>query len=357
MKFLYKIHSGFDGFSPNRIPDRLLPGGRLRLGWDTYLDEVEKGDEVWVYFHGPHRFHSGVYAKGLVTHVDRGTRGVFIKPRESSVKEPLTDSATSQRVAEAVGTRFRQVFLFPTEWTVAPKCNVNGSARTCELRQCAACKTWQGLPRIKVGANGLPVRLPLSSSEFTSAYWVLPRRSFYTGRTGPLNKRTTELFSRFKTGQCRLAFPLALGIFEALKAQGTVDFDCIVPIPLSPAKAKAGEIHRTRLLGEELGRLLAVPVHKLLKLNASISKRKVRGEQGATALQFERKYYDALSASERLANFNQVLIIDDVTTEGSTLRCAIRRIQDVNPKCKVSAVTAGQMIVKAVVKRPDDLLK
>ena len=74
-------------------------------------------------------------------------------------------------------------------------------------------------------------------------------------------------------------------------------------------------------------------------------------------MQFEQKYYDALSASERLANFNQVLIIDDVTTEGSTLSCATRRIQEVNPKCKVSAVTAGQMIVKAVVKRPGDLLK
>jgi hypothetical protein len=53
VKFLFKINSGFDGFRPARIPDRLEPGGLLPLGWDRYIDAVDDGSEVWVYFRGP----------------------------------------------------------------------------------------------------------------------------------------------------------------------------------------------------------------------------------------------------------------------------------------------------------------
>jgi hypothetical protein len=70
LKFLFKIHSGFDGFQPKKIPERLISGRKLELGWDAYLDSVEMGDEVWVYFHGPHQFDRGVYAKGFVTDID-----------------------------------------------------------------------------------------------------------------------------------------------------------------------------------------------------------------------------------------------------------------------------------------------
>ncbi|MBI2697616.1 MAG: hypothetical protein HYX31_00385 [Mycobacterium sp.] len=33
---------------------------------------VEEGDEVWVYFQGPHRFDNGVCAKGIVEDIDPG---------------------------------------------------------------------------------------------------------------------------------------------------------------------------------------------------------------------------------------------------------------------------------------------
>jgi hypothetical protein len=61
LKFLFKIWSGYDGFRPAEIPNRQLPGGLLRLGWGRYIEAVELGTEVWVYFHGPHAFENGVY--------------------------------------------------------------------------------------------------------------------------------------------------------------------------------------------------------------------------------------------------------------------------------------------------------
>ena len=37
MKFLYKVWSNYDGFTPAEIPARQLPGGLLRLGWARYI--------------------------------------------------------------------------------------------------------------------------------------------------------------------------------------------------------------------------------------------------------------------------------------------------------------------------------
>jgi predicted amidophosphoribosyltransferase len=76
--------------------------------------------------------------------------------------------------------------------------------------------------------------------------------------------KTDELFRRFKAGEKNLAFPLALGMHEALVARGLESVDAIVPVPLSPDKVAAGEIHRTLLLARELGRQLGVPVRQLL---------------------------------------------------------------------------------------------
>ena len=49
MRYVYKIHSGYDGFSPKRIPER-MSGKTLRLGWKRYVDAIrdklENGEEI-----------------------------------------------------------------------------------------------------------------------------------------------------------------------------------------------------------------------------------------------------------------------------------------------------------------------
>jgi predicted amidophosphoribosyltransferase len=348
VKFLYKIYSGYDRFAPKKIPERLLPGKKLELGWSRYIEDVAKGDEVWIFFHGPQKFEKGVYAQGIVTDIDLGAYRVTIRVRRMSVEKPLTDASTSRRIAQAVATRFRQVFLFPQEWNVAPQCNINSVAQSCANRRCENCPTWQALPLIHEDACAAPQQLPDDYEAFAPAYWVLPRRSFYRGATGPQVNRTSELFYRFKTGQEALAFPLALGMFRALRDRGEIDFDCIVPIPLSPAKEQAGEIHRTRILAGELGDLLGCPSREYLSLKTAISKRNLRSA-GCTRTQFEKKYYAALQVDEKIKQHSRVLVIDDVSTEGSTLKCACNRIRSVHPSCHLFAATAGQMILKGVV--------
>ena len=47
---------------------------------------------------------------------------------------------------------------------------------------------------------------------------------------------------------------------------------------------------------------------------------------------------------------SRILLLDDVSTEGSTLRCAVQAFREVNADCSIVAATAGQMILKSVVR-------
>jgi len=283
VRFLYKIYSGYDGFTPWRIPDRLQPKSLLRLGWTRYLDSVGLGDEVWVYFHGPHRFQPGVYVQGFVRSINAQEAFVLLRVREYDTTNPLTDPGTSVRIAQVVAPRRRQVFVFPPQWVTAPHCTLDSVADSCRKRMCGTCPTWRTLPLIAPTALARPARLPHGlCGHFVPAYWVIPRRCYlhYEGTVSRMIGRTSDVFMRFKVGEEALAFLLALGIYEALRQRELLDFDCIVPIPLSPDKEASGEIHRTRLLARELGKLLGIGVAELLTLRHAISKRRLRTWQG-----------------------------------------------------------------------------
>ena len=51
-----------------------------------------------------------------------------------------------------------------------------------------------------------------------------------------------------------------------------------------------------------------------------------------------------------------MLLIDDVCTEGSTLRACTAGLRAKNPELQVAAATAGQMTVRAAVTREEDLV-
>lgn len=360
MKFLYKIWSGYDGFTPRQIAKRLQPRKRLALGWGRYIDSVEEGHEVWIYFHGPRVWPSGVYAKGFVQAIDANAGKVHLRVRDYSADQPLTDPETSDRIAGIIKARGLQVFVYPEVWETPPECNIELTADSCRARRCESCTAWKRLPLIERSAHVPPRRFPLVAGGFAPAYWVIPSRCYLhqNGRriARPI-ERTSELFYRFKSGEANLAYPLALGIYQALRRRRLLEFDCIVPIPLSPDKAGKGEIHRTRLLAEELEPLLDAHVEELLELSESISKHRLRIQKGLTANQFERLYYETLSVDPRVKSYERLLVLDDVSTEGSTVRCAIQRIRERNPQATIVAATAGQMIVKHVVANESGLVK
>lgn len=236
MRFLYKIHSSYDGFRPAVLPDR-MEGHRLRLGWRHYIDVVEKGWECWLYFHGPHRFENGVYAKGIVDDIDLANGVVSLRLREYRTDQPITSRETSARVAEAVAPRYRQVFVWPDDWTEAPHCELDA----CMARQCDDCKTWKRLPLIGNGHSTRPRRLRWSTYEdIVAAHWIVPSRCYET-RIADEVRDLTKRFTEFKWGEMAYAYPFALSIFEQLRQRELLEFDYVVPIPLSPDKAEKGE--------------------------------------------------------------------------------------------------------------------
>lgn len=358
MKFIYKVWSNYDGFTPSEIPRRRLPGGALRLGWRHYIESVERDSEIWVYFHGRHRFENGVYIKGVPDEVDIDAREVLLRVREYSTDEPLTDDETSALVAEVVRARGLQVFLLPEFLDVAPECDVATAATSCQSRRCGSCPTWKALPVIRERNLGWPAHLSGDVEGFAPGYWVIPPRNFIHQRGQTFKdryRRTSELFKRFKTGERRLAFPLALGMHEALAARELEDVECVVPVPLSPDKEEAGEIHRTRLLATELARLLGVQRRELLTLSSPISKRTFRGQRGFSAAQFEWAYARRLLVRDAVERYERILLVDDVCTEGSTLSACLTKLWEVNAELEVVVASAGQMAVRAAVRREEDL--
>lgn len=352
MRFLYKIYSEYDGFTPQKIPERMLPGNRLALGWRTYADVLEPGHEVWVYFHGRRVRQPGVYAKGFVESVDPDTQQVIMRVRESSVGDPLTDAAMSARIAGVVRLRGRQVFVAPDELEPEAPCALDN----CRNRRCGQCARWRRLPTVDPETYRHPHRLR-GVEAYIPGYWVIPAMCFMYrggGRIAPTIETSSRMFYDFKLGEEAYAFPLALGMYEALRHQRELQFDAIVPVPLSPDKAAAGQFHRTRALSRELARLLGVRVVEALSLRQPISKRVMRNA-GATPSRFERSYAENVVVNDRLARAERVLLIDDVCTWGSTLRVCAAALRRAYPQLTVVAATAGQMIVTDVVTQVDAL--
>ena len=347
MRFLFKIYSGYDGFRPAVIPDR-IEDGLVPLGWKKYFDDAEKGAEVWVYFHGPHRFTPGVYIFGRIAEKDPETKTVYLRCTRYSTDVPLTNPETSARVAAEVSVRYRQVFYFPEALAPRPDCDLDSQATTCERQMCQDCARWQSFPIIQSESLSPPERLlrePVAG--FVAGYWVVPSRCFLSRDEIPARvQQTSDVFYRFKLGESALGFPLAAALDRALRAAeiGLDEYTAIVPIPLSPEKSRARELHRTRVLARHLSLLTGIPVVEALGLSASVSKRRMISV-GYTKVEFERRYRELLTVDGNVQRAGSILLLDDVATRGSTFKSAFRALRSTAPDLEVLPVVAGQMIL------------
>jgi predicted amidophosphoribosyltransferase len=71
---------------------------------------------------------------------------------------------------------------------------------------------------------------------------------------------------------------------------------------------------------------------------------------------FEAAYGRALYVDPAAGEYDRIVLVDDVCTEGSTLSACATALWEVNPSMDIVLATAGQMTVRAAVKHEADLV-
>lgn len=112
--------------------------------------------------------------------------------------------------------------------------------------------------------------------------------------------------------------PLAELLEEALLHRGDLDFDVIVPVPMHRAKVRRRGYNQAELLARALAKRLHLPCDPRLltkKRDLDAQSKLPRGARAANVR-------DAFLAIPRV-NAQRILIVDDVSTTGETIRaCA-----------------------------------
>ena len=202
MRFVYKIHSGYDGFRPGVIPQRM--GGTPPARMAALHRRGGEGVGVLGLLPWAAQVRARVYAQGIVDGVDHDALEVSLRVRHFDSREPIASPEINAQVAALVAPRYRQVFVWPDEWTDTPRC----SLAACKARRCGDCQTWAGFPLIEEGHSSAPSRVPRSAShDVVAAHWVVPRRCYET-KIVPGVRAITRRFTDFKMGRDGVCLPV-----------------------------------------------------------------------------------------------------------------------------------------------------
>lgn len=126
-----------------------------------------------------------------------------------------------------------------------------------------------------------------------------------------------ELIQRFKYGRDQsLMRPLGDLMMPALRDPRLAgkEFDAIVPVPLHPAREREREFNQATLLSLRLARHLDLPVKHLIKRN-----RVTMPQAGFDRTRRLLNLEGAFDLTGRVEGGIRVLLVDDVTTTGTTL--------------------------------------
>lgn len=112
--------------------------------------------------------------------------------------------------------------------------------------------------------------------------------------------------------------PLAALLEETIRARGDLDFDALVPVPMSRSKERRRGYNQAELLARELSKKTGI------RCRTDFLARRRGGETQSTLARKERRanVRDAFRASRKVSE-RAILLVDDITTTGETLRaCA-----------------------------------
>jgi len=358
MNYLYKINSSFDGFTPQKIEERLEKDSYLVYNWREYFDDLSRGDIIFTYFTGPGT-RKGIYLISKVSEIKKDKR-VIGKVLRYDRNEPLIPPEEFEKYEKAILTRLiGSVYVIPpflditfedfrvkvtiSEIDVGKRVN----CYICHKKKVFNCKNCPILST-KYLINWLEpeVSLKIPNIEgMVAPFWIIPRQSHLikiTIREHPISKA----FYSFKAGYkvyCRL---FAFGIINAMENHPDfkdLKLDYIIGIPLSPDKIESGEVDRVSELCHIISKEIGVAyLRDALSLDEPISRRfyKLLGKESM----FLQDYYTYLKLNSKYSLADKfILVVDDVITDGKTLRAVSKKIKDIYPSCKIYVATGGIM--------------
>ena len=359
MKYLYKINSSYDGFTPQKIEERLEKDTYLVYNWREYFDDLNKGDIIFTYFTGP-GVREGVYLISKISEI-KSDKHVIGKVLRHNLQEPLILPEDFKKYSAQILTRpIGSVYVIPPSLDIAfedikrkvtiseieIKAKVN--CFTCfkdNTFLCKSCSIFDTNFLIKWD-NEVSLKIP-KIKEITSPFWIIPRQSHWIKKT-ITEHPISDMFYSFKSGYEYYSRLFAFGILKAINIHPRfkrVEFNYILGIPLSPDKIKHGEFDRVAKLCKILSQEMNVRyLEDGLLLSESISRRyyKLLGKEK----DFSKDYYNYLKLKTPTLNNKTILLIDDVITDGTTLKTTSRRIKDSYPESQIYAATGGVMAKK-----------
>ncbi|MBA7606306.1 hypothetical protein ES703_13454 [subsurface metagenome] len=356
MKYLYIINSSFDGFTPEKIPKRLI-NDHLIYNWREYFDNIEKKDEVFTYFYGT-GVRRGIYLISRVVEIRRDKRVVgkvlFYSDNEPLIPSNEFESYKSRIINRPRGTIYAippslhlKFDRFKRETTISEiEIDEEEDCHFCNQHKCENCDLFKPRYLIKWD-NEVDLTIP-NILEFTSPYWVFPRQSHII--KVPINDHPfSRMFYYFKSGYECYSMLFGNGIINALKMHSRlrkIRFDYIIGIPLSPNKIKNKELDRVAELCKVCSKKLKIDfLPEALSLTKSISRRSYK-MSSKSVHDFVSDYSKFLQLNVPDLDCKLILLIDDVITDGKTLNTTAELIQATYPKAQIYAASGGIMAKK-----------
>ena len=366
MYYLYRINSGYDGFTPKEIPRRIENKRYLTYNWKQYFDQVTRGDIVFTYFFG-RKVSRGIYLISKAVKL-LGRNKVKAKVLDYDRKEPIIPQEEFAKYSRYIFNRPRgSVFVIPpfleSIFDRILQKRVSSDIEISEEIDCYTCFEKNSFPCERCSIfdrdylinweKEVKLHIP-GYVRVISPFWIIPKQSHWT-RTSIRKHVISKIFYSFKSGYTLYIRLFARGIIKAIKNDPVakqVKFDYMLGIPLSPKKKKEGEIDRVRLVCLELSKLTGIKyLPKGLTLSKHISRKEYRYYYSDRKFinQFQKRLKLDIKKSLKKKN---VLIIDDVITDGKTLQATCEKIKGRYPNCCLYAATCGIMAKKRNVLPP-----
>lgn len=164
-------------------------------------------------------------------------------------------------------------------------------------------------------------------------------------RAGPYAHPLKELISRFKFGRhWGLAPLLASQMADAWKRAASPSIDVLVPIPLHWRREFSRGFNQSRELARCLSRLIGVPTYD------GLVRRKSTGHQSAASSVHQRRENLRGAFESKPVDWSnqEVWLVDDVCTTGSTVHAAVAAFTALPPKYQPARVSAIVLAVTGV---------